>query len=682
MLRRSEEGLEGKAPPELLLNPELSRLKFDERILAFAEGPDVPLLERVRFLSMVGDRLDDFFMSRVANFKRALAGGKTERTIDGLTGTEQLKVIADRVRRLSANAYAFLEERLLPQLREQGIFIERWDSLTEEDREFVQRTYGKRIESLVRPLVANPVMPHIRNLRPALAVVGRELHTGKERFMAIELPSDLPRFLTLAGQGSRFVALEDAIAAYLPVLYPGLKDAKTHMFRVTRSAAMDLDDEPRDILRAVEISVARRPYQEVVRIECDRNMPPALTKRLLEDFCAEAKGHASLDEQDVFLVGPVLDLAALTQIAALHRPELKFTPLKRRQRVRPEHGMIDHIRRRDLMLQFPFDDFEQSVERLLSEAANDPDVVRVSITVYRTSKDSAIIDALCAARANGKEVIAVIELKASFDEHDNIAWARDLERVGIRVILSPTQLKVHAKIGLIVRREGSELQRIAYIGTGNMNASTAKVYVDFGVLTADPELTQEVASVFDLLTGDATTADFKRLIVAPFAMRRRFLELVDREIEHAKAGRPSGIRLHINGLGDRQLIGALYRASQAGVPIDMMVRDICALKPGLPGVSENIRVVSVVGRLLHHARIYHFKNGGVDDYFIGSADWRPRNFNERVEVVAQITQPDHQAELDEFLTGTLSAKRVWQLQSDGEYVRAADSESPPYGNRT
>jgi polyphosphate kinase len=431
---------------------------------------------------------------------------------------------------------------------------------------------------------------------------------------------------------------------------------------------MELDDAPEDMLRAIEISVKLRPFQEVVRLEVAHDMPAELKQRLLSYFQKE-EGRGGLTANDCYDAGPLLDLASLSQLANLDRPELKFKPIELRPRVRVESGMLAHARRRDLLLQFPYDDFEKSVERFLLEAAEDPQIEKVSITVYRTSKNSAIMDALRKARANGKQVTAVIELKASFDEEANVEWARELESDGIDVILSPVGIKVHAKIGLIERREGGELRRIAYIGTGNMNSSTARTYVDFGLLTADPELTSEVASVFDMVAGRVEKPDFQRLIVSPIKMRRRFKELIDREIGHARAGRPAGIRVHINGLGDRQIIGLLYEASQAGVKIEMMVRDLCALRPGLPGVSDNISVVSVIGRLLHHARIFHFRNGGDDEYFIGSADLRPRNFNERVEVVAEIRQADHQRELDKFLTDTLSAKRAWHLRADGSYVR-------------
>lgn len=647
-------------------------MAFDERILAFAEDPAVPLLERLRFLGMVGDRLDDFFMSRVARFKQMVAQGDPERTIDGLTASEQLSVIATRAHRLMGYAYTMLEQQLFPALEAQGIHIMRWRSLTAEDRAFVRTTYGERIKAVIRPLVADPSrrFPHIRNLRPAVAVVGKSAQSDADWFLAIELPGDLPRFLPLGGAG-RFVVLEDAIEAALPEVFPGLQISGAWLFRVTRSANMELDDEPSDILRAVEASVARRPFQEVVRLECERDMPAALQRRLLCELQAEMDGASTLEERDVYAVSALLDLASLGEVASLDRPDLKFPPLQRRIRVRPGDAMLDHARRRDLLLRFPEDDFEQSVERFLHEAADDPNVVQIKITVYRTSKDSSIVAALRKARAKGKQVTAIIELKASFDEQDNVAWARDLERDGIRVVLTPVRYKVHAKIAMIARREGDTLRRVAYIGTGNMNASTARSYVDFGLITANEDLTSEVAGVFDLLTGDSEDADFDRLLVAPFHMRRRFLSMVQEEIAHAQAGRPAGIRLHINGLADRKSIGALYRASQAGVPIEMMVRDICALRPGLPGVSDNIRVVSVVGRLLHHARIYHFRNGGADRYFIGSADWRPRNFNERVEVVTEIRQPDHQAELDEFLTGTLTASRVWRLRADGAYERSS-----------
>jgi polyphosphate kinase len=663
-----DEGSSGEVPPGLLLNPELSRLSFNERILAFAGDPAVPLLERVRFLGLVGDRLDDFFMSRVARFKRMVATGDNERTIDGLTSAEQLAVITDRANRITKAASGLLEA-LLPELAANAIHVERWASLTAEDRAFVRQTYGERIEASITPVIADPSrpFPHIRNLRPAVAVTGRVAGSGAARFIAIELPGDLPRFLPLA-DGHRLVLVEDAIAASLPELFPGLELAGTFLFRVTRSATMDIDDA-RDMMRAVELSVALRPFQEVVRLEVERAMPGSLRQWLLGEFRREWEELSALADEDVYAVDGLLDLSSLSELAALEKPELKFPPLPQQSRADLDRGVIDPRLWRDLLLRFPQDDFEQSVERFSHKAAEDPAVVRIAVTLYRTGKDSGIVEALRAARAKGKEVTAVIELKASFDEKENIAWARDLERDGIRVVLSSAKFKVHAKLGLIARRENEGVRHFAYIGTGNMNSATARTYVDFALVTTDPDLTREVQAVFDLLTGDVKQAEFKGLLVAPFDMRERFLQLIEREIAHARAGRPAGIRLHINGLADEHCIAALYRASQAGVRIDMMVRDLCALRPGVEGISDNIRVVSVVGRLLHHARIFHFTNGGADEYFMGSADWRPRNFKERVEVVTRISQPDHQAELDAFLTETLNADHAWHLRPNGDYIQ-------------
>jgi polyphosphate kinase len=657
-------------PPRLLLNMELSRLAFDERILIIAEDPATPLLERVRFLGMFGQRRDDFFMSRVAHFKRLLARGDDTRTLDGLTPAEQLGVIAIRARQITERAYRLLNRRLLPDLEAHGIRLERWDSLSEEDRAYLRATYGRSIETLVMPLVADPAhpFPHVRNLRPALATIVRTPEDGSEQLVAVELPGDLPRFVPLAG-GRRFVLLENVIEAALPELYPGLEVVSAHTFRVTRSAKLDLTGEPLDILQLVEEEVTRRPFQEVVRLEVEHAMPMHMRHHLLREFQYELEQQLSVPgEQDVYAVGRLVDLAALQELAAIEMPELKFQPLERRAPLAAERDLFSQVAERERLFHFPWDDFEASVERFLHEAAVDTDVVSIKVTLYRTSSDSGVVAALREARARGKEVVALVELKASFDEQRNIEWARELEQDGIRIVFSPIRFKVHAKIALVVRREAGELRRYAYIGTGNLNAATARAYVDLGLLTADPELTREVGSVFNLLTGYSTGAEIRSLLVAPFDMRQRLLRLIERETAHARAGRPARIRVQINGLADRRLIGALYRASQAGVKIDMMVREICALRPGVPRVSENIRVVSLVGRLLQHARIIHFANNGSDEYYIGSADWRPRNLSERVEVATPIRDPEQHALLDRILDATLNDPDAWELTPDGEFV--------------
>lgn len=658
-------------PADLLLNMELSRLAFDERILVIAEDPSTPLLERVRFLGMFGQRRDDFFMSRVAHFKRLLARGEGGRTIDGITSAEQLEIIAIRARQMTERAYRLLNQRLFPELELHGIRIERWDGLSDDDRRYIRGRYGDHLEARVMPLVADPAhpFPHVRNLRPALAAVVRTPEGGSEQLVAVELPGDLPRFVPLE-DGRRFVLLENVIEASLPEFYRGLEVVRAHTFRVTRSAQMDLGGEPLDMLQLVEEEVARRPFQEVVRLEVENAMPYPMRHHLLREFQYELEEQLSVPgEQDVYTVGRLVDLASLEEIAAIDAPALRFPPMTPVPPLPPEPGVFAQVAASERLFHFPHDDFEQSVERFLHEAARDPDVVSMKVTLYRTSKDSGVVAALREARARGKEVAALVELKASFDEQRNIEWARELEQDGIRIVFSPIRFKVHAKIALVVRREGEELRRYAYIGTGNLNASTAKSYVDLGLLTADPALTREVGAVFNLLTGYSAGVEIEHLLVAPFDMRQRLLRLIEREAEHARAGRHARIRVQLNGLADRRLIGALYRASQAGVRIDMMVREICSLRPGVPGVSENIRVVSLVGRLLQHARIIHFANGGDDEYYIGSADWRPRNLSERVEVVTPVRDPGHHRVLDQILDRTLNEPTAWRLTSAGEYVR-------------
>lgn len=663
-----------EVPARMLLNMELSRMAFDERILVMAEDAETPLLARVRFLAMFGQRRDDFFMTRVSRFKRMLGAGDTERSMDGLTPSEQLDVIAVRSRQMMGRAYKLLGQRLIPELAAEGITIESWEDLSAEDHEYIRATYADRLEALVMPVAADPThpFPHVRNLRPALAATVRMSGDRRGRFIAVELPGDLPRFVPLPGS-SRFVPLEDVLKATLPELYPGLEVVRAHTFRVTRSANIDFDDDPHDMLETIAEKVARRPYQEVVRLEVERTMPPEMRLHLLRELQFDSEEYASsLGEQDVYTVDRIVDLAALEEIAALDRPELRFPPHDVRKPFPEDRDIFDLIAERERFVQFPDDSFADSVDRLLDAAADDDDVVAIKVTLYRTSRDSAIVAALRRARENGKDAVAMVELKASFDEQRNIEWARSLEQAGIRVVFSPPKFKVHAKVALVVRREGDTLRRYAYVGTGNLNGATAASYVDVGIFTADPVVTQEINTVFNLLTGYSTGAEIDQLLVSPFNMRRRFLRMIEREVEHVKAGRRGLIRAQLNGLADRRLIAALYQASQAGVEIDMMVREICALRPGVPGTSDNIRVTSLLGRFLQHARIFHFHNGGDDEYFIGSADWRPRNMRERVEIITPVRDPEHRARLNGILQETLHHPDTWVLQADGMYVRAGD----------
>ena len=665
-------------------DPELSRLAFEDRLIEFLEDPEIPLLERVRLVAIVAERIDVFFMTRVGRLKR-LAAADEQKPAAPAPPQDQLDVIALEARRMMRRAYALVDE-LAEGLAAIDVGIEDWDTLDEKDRRFVQETCGNRLGKTItatvvgasrrtstdsRPIRYVDEFPHVRNLRPALVVAARERETDRECLVVVELPADLPRLVRLEkGRARRFVALEQIIGAELPALCPDLHLGEAYLFRVTRNAHTEFDDDD-DSLRDVEEEIERRPFQEVVRLEVEQRMPRAMRDRLLQEFTREAEGSApALEDRDTYPVDGLLDLTALEDIAKLDLPQLKCAPLTRRP-IR-----VDQILQAgsgDALLHFPFDDFETSIERFLHDAARHPDLESMQTTIYRTDDRSDVVEALRIARARGVDVTAIVEVKASFDERDNIDLARALEADGIRVILSPPSLKVHAKTALVSFRGDRAPKRAALIGTGNMNAVTAKSYIDLWLVTRDPERTSELALLFEVLTGEKDPADvrFEKLLVSPFEMRRRFLELIEHEASNARSGRPSGIRGMMNGLTDPTIMEALYRASRAGVPVELMVRGPCLLRPATPGLSENIRVVSVAGSLLQHTRIYHFRNADDNRYFIGSADWRPRNFDVRVEVITPLTEKEHVGQADRILTETLAAPDAWVLGADGEYVRSA-----------
>ncbi|HEX6558274.1 MAG TPA: polyphosphate kinase 1, partial [Longimicrobiales bacterium] len=664
---------------ELLFNPEVSRLLFDERILTIVEDHEMPLLERVRFLSMFWSRLDDFFMTRIAEFKDQVSEDEKSLTMDGLTPIQQLEITRLRARHLTERAYADLVEELLPELGRHGIDIMRWNHLDEDDRAYLRENYTRRVEAVITPVIADPThpFPHIRNLRPAIAAVVRLPESTREHFVAIQLPGELPRFVPLPG-GRRLIAVEEVILAMLPNLYRGLEVVRAHTFRVTRSGNLEIAEEPAgDILQAIEAEVARRPFGQPVRLEVDNAMPPSMRDRILRELQYESpETMTNLSEADVYPVERFVDIVALKEIAALDIPELKFQPMTQNSPLDPSRSIFEQMREQERLVCFPYDSFDDTVERFITDAAEDPDVVSIKITLYRTDRDSRIVRALAQAREAGKDAFALVELKASFDERRNVEWARSLESAGVHVVYSPANFKVHAKTALVVRREGNGVQRYAYIGTGNLNAATARGYTDIGLLTTAPDLTEEVNGVFNVLTGYSPGAEFKHLLVSPFNMRSRFIEMIDREIEHARAGRRALIRLQLNGLADRRMISALYRAARAGVRCEMAVREICCLRPGLSGISDQVTVVSKLGRFLQHARIFYFHNNGDSEYFIGSADWRPRNLSKRVEVVTPIRDPQHRRVLDELLDSYLNDPEVWQLHADGSYTRGAQRIGP------
>lgn len=673
----------GPLPKGSLLNMELSLLAFNRRVMGLAADPAVPLLERLRFLAIFGGNLDEFFRVRVAGFKRQLALGSSKRTLDGVTPQLQLDAIAARARLLVGRAYALLRDVLLPELGRRGVGVVPLDEVGPEERKRLRERVDREIRPLLAPLTAGPghPFPQVRNLRPALAALLEDPGGRERRLGIVELPDDVPRFLPL-GDG-RFVALEELVRDLFPELYPGLRSGEPRVFRATRSAELHLDHAgARDLLHAVEEQVRKRRFRPVVRLEVEAGTPPELRRVLLRELRFEAPGlPMSLGEGDVYEVDGPVDLGGLRElvrVAGEGAPSLQYPPAppphEPLERGRP---LWEQLREGEVLVSFPEDSFEQTVERLVLEAADDPKVAAIKLALYRTNPRSRIVEALTRAAAGGKQVFALVELTARFDEQHNIRWARYLRSYGIHVVYGLPGLKVHAKIALVVRREDGVPRRYGYVGTGNLNASTASLYTDLGLLTADPEVLEEVNGVFDLLTGAASGRQFRTLMVAPAAMRTRFLELIAREEARGPAGR---ITAKLNGLADREMISALYRASGAGVRIDLLVRGICALRPGVPGLSDTIRVYSALGRYLEHSRVFRFGPGADAEYWIGSGDWRTRNLSHRVEVAVPIRDPRHRRRLDAILERDLERPDLWELGADGTYYRRP--ERAPRGDDT
>ena len=685
------EGAE-ELPPGSMLNMELSVLAFNRRVLGLAEDERVPLLERVRFVSIFGANMDEFFRVRVAGFKRQVALGSTKATIDGATPQEQLDAIGVRARRLLDRAYALLAASILPELAEHGIRVVHLDDLSRTELEMVRGFWTHDVHPLVMPLTAGPghPFPHVRNLRPALAALLRDPRTGERRLGMVELPDGLPRFVRLP-ESRRFIPLEEVIRASFAALYPGMEVEPAHTFRVTRSAELHLDrTQVEDLLHAVEEQVRKRRFRPVVRLEVERAMPAPVRTMLLRELQYEVPGQvAALGVEDVYPVDGLVDLRALRELGDVDAPaELSYPPAEPpREPLNPDRSIFEQLRESPLLVSFPYDSFRGTVERLVIDAAEDPDVLSIKLALYRTNSRSNIVEALSRAAAQGKQVVALVELTARFDELSNIQWARHLRSFGIHVIYGMPGLKVHAKIALIVRREPAGIRRYAYIGTGNLNASTAGFYTDLGLMSADPALGAELNEVFNSLTGGVLRDDYQQLLVAPTTMRSRFVEMIEREAEHARGGGEGWITAKFNGLADREIISALYRASRDGVRMDLLVRGICSLRPGVAGLSENIRVYSALGRYLEHERIFRFANGGDPEYYIGSADWRTRNLSRRVEVAVPIVDPGHRARLDSILEADLARPDLWELGADGTYYQRpepapretadADPDRPP-----
>jgi len=668
------------ASPSRFINRELSWLEFNARVLHEAFDERTPLLERLKFLSIYANNLDEFYQVRVAGLRRQVAAGVVSTSPDGLTPQEQLDAIDTRVRALSAEAGVCLHERVLPALAARGVRLVAMEDLAPPEWATIDNFFEAQVFPVLTPLAVDRghPFPYISNLSLSLAVDVHDPQRNTEHFARVKVPKSLPRWVPI-GRPSHFVPLEDVIGANLGALFPGMEIRSWHAFRITRYSDIELSntEEPEDLLEVIEQQVFQRRFSEVVRLEVQSGTSPALQQLLVEELREESRGPldtgAGLTERDVHDAGPLLELSDLMSLAALDIPELRdppfqaVTPQPLADRTRP---VFDVIRERDILVHHPYVSFVETVERFIEEAATDPHVLAIKMTLYRTSGDGAIVDALTDAARQGKQVAVLVELQARGDEANNITWARTLESFGVHVTYGVTGLKTHTKTALVVRRDPDGIRRYVHLGTGNYNAKTARVYTDLGLLTCSPSIAADVSDLFNALTGFSRQRLYRKLLVAPANMRERFVELIDRETANANAGMPARIVVKMNAVVDPGIIDALYRASSAGVDIDLIVRGICCLRPGVPGLSERIRVISIVGRFLEHSRLWYFHNAGEPEYFIGSADWMPRNLDRRVEAVAPIEDQRLHARCLALLETCLADNRqAWDLASDGTYTQ-------------
>jgi len=660
--------------PVLYLNRELSWLEFNRRVLHEALDPRTPLLERLKFLGIFSSNLDEFFQVRVAGLKQQVVAGIVERTADGMTPEDQLSAISAVVRELVRQHRHCLMNDVLPALAAHGVTLcQRGGELSHADREYVDAYFHANVFPVLTPLAVDPghPFPYISNLSLSLAVALRGAD-GEEHFARVKVPKILPRWVPLPTP-NHFVPLEEVIGTNLEALFPGVEILGWYTFRITRNTDLQIDksDEAEDLLSLIQEEVRNRRFAEVVRIEVHASMPASLRDLLLMEFSEQQDPPTRpLTRDDLYEIAGLMDTADLLTLASLDFPALRdpiFHPTTP-PRLAAVRNIFDVIREGDLLLHHPYDSFQTSVERFIQTAAEDPDVLAIKLTLYRTGGDSSIARLLAQAAERGKQVAVLIELQARFDEENNIIWAQRLEDVGVHVSYGVTGLKTHAKVMLVVRREGDTIRRYLHIGTGNYNPKTARLYTDFGLLSASPALGADLTDLFNVLTGFASPAGYRKLIVAPRGMRERFIAMIRREIAHQRAGAPARIIAKMNALVDPDVIAALYEASGAGVPIDLIIRGICCLRPGLPGVSDSIRVISIVGRFLEHSRAFYFLNGGAEEVYIGSADWMPRNLDRRIEAVTPIEDPaDRQSLRDLLMLMWGDNRQAWELRADGTY---------------
>jgi polyphosphate kinase len=658
--------------PALYFNRELSWLDFNQRVLELAEDPEVPLLEQIRFCAIYASNLDEFFMVRVAGLFEQLDAGIDARGPDGLRPGEQIDAIQARVLELDKRLHACFEGRLRPALEEQGIRIVSLDSANEDERREIDVRFHEQVFPALTPLVIGlgRPFPYISNLSLSLGVLLRDPESGSEIIARVKVPKELlGRFLPVGEGGKAFVPLEEVIAANLDSLFPGTEVVDYGYFRVTRDADFTVSDEADDLLQAVQDEIRRRRFGEVVRLEIAAGMNPKLRQQLIDAL--------RLEDREVYDVDGLIDLADLTAIADVPgHTELRYAPWTpvTQPRLLGEDDepcdMFAAIRQEDLLVHHPYDSFASSVERFVEQAVADPDVLAIKQTVYRTSDDSPLVPSLIRASERGKQAVCMVELKARFDEEANIHWAKSLEESGVHVVYGIPGLKTHLKAIVVARREGDRVREYVHIGTGNYHPKTARLYTDFGLFTADEEIGADVAEMFNFLTGYGRPAEYRKVLVSPTTMRDQILAEISATVEAHEAGQEARIALKMNSLVDAACIRALYEASRAGVRVDLNVRGICCLRPGVPEISENIRVVSIVGRFLEHSRIYAFERGTEARLLVGSADLMPRNLDSRVELVAPVEDPALQAELLDVLERCFADNaNAWALDAEGTWTR-------------
>jgi polyphosphate kinase len=657
-------------PDDRYLNRELSWLDFNSRVLALAADPSLPLLERAKFLAIFSSNLDEFYMVRVAGLKRRDEMGLSVRSADGLSPREQLRRIGERTQQIASRHAREFMESVRPALADEGIIVVTWAQLDDDERGRLSTYFHEQVFPVLTPLAVDPAhpFPFVSGLSLNLAVTVKQ-PDGTQHFARIKVPDNVDRFVELGpregGAAIRFLPMEELIAAFLSVLFPGLEIVEHHAFRITRNADFEVEeDRDEDLLQALERELARRRFGSPVRLEVADDM----TENMLELLLRELDVHPG----DVIEVPGLLDLSSLWQIYGVDRPELKdppfvpATPPAFGERETPK-SIFSTLRDGDVLVHHPYDSFSTTVQRFIEQAAADPNVLAIKQTLYRTSGDSPIVNALIDAAEAGKQVVALVEIKARFDEQANIKWARALEQAGVHVVYGLIGLKTHCKTCLVVRREGSTIRRYCHIGTGNYNPKTARLYEDVGLLTASPDIGADLTDLFNSLTGYSRKVSYRNLLVAPYGVRRGIIDRIEREIAAHRDGADARIRVKANALVDEQVIDALYRASQAGVRVEVVVRGICALRPGAQGFSEHIAVRSILGRFLEHSRVIHFR--AINEFWIGSADMMHRNLDRRVEVMAQVKDRRLTEQLNDVFESAMDpATRCWELGPEGHWT--------------